>query len=101
METPCPEDYDAAPPNSWSDGTLVHHVRKADGALADSRDIAASVDMIVSFTLGDVRTRRVLRYEGRWPLETRTLDFNTRTRRYAVADSVTESEGNYDEDDIA
>ena len=80
---------------------LVHHVRKADGALADSRDIAAAVDMIVSFTLGDVHTRRVLRYEGRWPLETRTLDFNTRTRRYAVADSVTESEGNYDEDDIA
>ena len=80
---------------------LVHHVRKADGALADSRDIAAAVDMIVSFTAGDVHTRRMLRYEGRWPVETRTLDFDTQTRRYAVADSVTESEGSYDEDEIA
>ena len=43
----------------------------------------------------------MLRYEGRWPVETRTLDFDTQTRRYAVADSVTESEGSYDEDEIA
>ena len=80
---------------------LVHHVRKADGALADSRDIAAAVDMIVSFTRGDVRTQRVLRYEGRWPVETCTLDFDKGTRRYTVNDSITESDDGYDEDDIA
>ncbi len=70
---------------------LVHHARKSDGMLRDSSDLAASVDMIVSFDPvtadGDVCARgrsdlRQLSYVGRWPVDTLRLGFNPGTVRY-------------------
>ena len=71
---------------------VVHHARRSDGELADSRDIAASVDMIVTFEAVDpelnrcaprVSDLRRLSYAGRWPTESVVLDFDRADRRYA------------------
>ena len=62
----------------------VHHVRKSDGALADSRDIAASADAIIDFYAVDAAgercavhqsDRRRLTGIGRWPVDTFTLEY--------------------------
>ena len=74
---------------------VVHHARRSDGELADSRDIAASVDMIVSFDAVDLDLDRCtpgssdlrkLSYLGRWPQEMVVLDFDRSDRRYAYQD---------------
>ncbi len=71
---------------------LVHHARRSDGELADSRDIAASVDMIVNFEAVDPDFNRCaprasdlrrLSYSGRWPTESVVLDFDRADRRYS------------------
>ena len=63
---------------------LVHHARKSDGKLADSRDIGASVDVILDFTPVDQAgdrcqrahsTRRLISAVGRWPVDSVMLDF--------------------------
>ena len=67
---------------------LVHHVRKSDGALADSRDIGASVDVMLDFYPvkpgkgGELERcpradsdRRRLVGVGRWPVDMLTLDY--------------------------
>lgn len=70
---------------------VVHHARRSDGELADSRDIAASVDMITTFEAVDpemdrcgarVSDLRRLSYAGRWPQESVVLDFDRADRRY-------------------
>ncbi|MCY4633601.1 MAG: AAA family ATPase [Acidobacteria bacterium] len=70
---------------------VVHHARRSDGELADSRDIAASVDMIVTFDAVDAQLDRcaprssdlrMLSYLGRWPQETVVFDFDRSDRRY-------------------
>ena len=72
---------------------VVHHARRSDGELADSRDIAASVDMITTFDAVDqeldrcapvVSDLRRLSYLGRWPQETVFLDFDRRRCRYLL-----------------
>lgn len=72
---------------------VVHHARKADGAVRDSSDLAAAVDMIVMFEPVDLEgercvmgssDRRRLNYLGRWPVDTVPLDFDRATRRYLV-----------------
>ena len=72
---------------------VVHHVRKADGTVRDSSDLAASVDMITTFEPVDLQDercgpgssdRRRLSYLGRWPVDTMMLDFDRATRRYQV-----------------
>ena len=74
---------------------VVHHARRSDGELADSRDIAASVDMIVTFDAVDLELDRCapgssdlrrLSYLGRWPQETVVLDFDRSDRRYTYQD---------------
>ena len=69
---------------------IVHHVRKGDGQIRDSSDIAAAADMLVEFDAGsrsgaapdpDV-TRRRLSYRGRWDEPTRWIDFDRDTGRY-------------------
>lgn len=64
---------------------LVHHARKSDGALADSRDIAAAVDVILDFyPVNDVgdrcaahdSNRRRIYGVGRWPVETAVLEYD-------------------------
>lgn len=74
---------------------LVHHGRKSDGMLRDSVDIAAAVDMLVSFDPIDpegnvVRPRqsnlRRLMYLGRWPMDDIVLGFNN-DGRYFVTDA--------------
>ena len=74
---------------------IVHHARRSDGELADSRDIAASVDMIVTFDAVDSELDRcaprssdlrLLSYLGRWPQETVVLDFDRSDRRYTYQD---------------
>ena len=71
---------------------VVHHARRSDGELADSRDIAASVDMITTFEAVDSEINRCsarvsdfrrLSYAGRWPQEPVVLDFDRANRRYA------------------
>ena len=71
---------------------VVHHARRSDGELADSRDIAASVDMITTFEAVDSDMERCaarssdlrrLSYAGRWPQETVALDFDRADRRYS------------------
>ena len=72
---------------------VVHHGRRSDGALADSRDLAASVDMVIAFDpvndegqrcqLGSSSLRR-LSYLGRWPQDGVQLDFNVRQARYEL-----------------
>ncbi|MDE2905814.1 MAG: AAA family ATPase [Acidobacteriota bacterium] len=71
---------------------VVHHARRSDGELADSRDIAASVDMIVNFEAVDPDFNRCaprasdlrrLSYSGRWPTESVVLDFDRADRRYS------------------
>ena len=71
---------------------LVHHARRSDGELADSRDIAASVDMITTFDAVDPDFNRCaprasdlrrLSYSGRWPTESVVLDFDRADRRYS------------------
>ena len=71
---------------------VVHHARRSDGELADSRDLAASVDMVITFDAVDQEggrclprssnTRR-LSYLGRWPQDGVLLEFDRRDRRYA------------------
>lgn len=70
---------------------VVHHARRSDGELADSRDLAASVDMIVTFDPVDQEcerclprssTCRRLSYLGRWPQDGVLLDFDKSSRRY-------------------
>ena len=72
---------------------VVHHGRRSDGELADSRDLAASVDMVVSFDPVDAAGERTalrssvdrkLSYLGRWPHEPVRLDFVN--GRYRVLD---------------
>lgn len=74
---------------------VVHHVRKADGVLADSRDIGAAADMLVTFEAIDSAGERVRRgdsdrrrlsYVGRWPVDTVTLDFDRTKTEYYDAD---------------
>ena len=64
---------------------VVHHARRSDGELADSRDIAASVDMITTFEAVDPDLNRCaprasdlrrLSYAGRWPQESVLVDFD-------------------------
>lgn len=71
---------------------VVHHARRSDGELADSRDIAASVDMIVTFEAVDPDSNRCaprasdlrrLSYTGRWPTESVVLEFDRADRRYS------------------
>jgi len=81
---------------------VVHHARRSDGAMADSRDLAASVDMIVTFdaidpemnrcTVGSSDLRR-FSYLGRWPQETVVLDFDREDRRYSVHGEVKTEKG--------
>jgi hypothetical protein len=70
---------------------IVHHARRSDGELADSRDLAASVDMIVTFDPVDGEQARCLprsspfrrlSYLGRWPQDGVLLEFNKATGRY-------------------
>ena len=79
---------------------VVHHARRSDGELADSRDIAASVDMIVTFDAVDaeldrcaprVSSMRLLSYLGRWPQDTVMLDFDRRRGRYTYLDNSLDS----------
>ena len=71
---------------------VVHHARRSDGELADSRDLAASVDMVIGFDPVDQQGERCLprssntrrlSYLGRWPQDGVLLDFDRRNRRYA------------------
>ena len=70
---------------------VVHHARRSDGELADSRDLAASVDMIVTFDVVDEEcercqprssTLRRLSYLGRWPQDGVLLDYDKSNGRY-------------------
>ena len=79
---------------------VVHHARRSDGELADSRDIAASVDMIVTFDAVDaeldrcaprVSNMRLLSYLGRWPQDTVMLDFDRRRGRYRYLENSLDS----------
>ena len=72
---------------------VVHHARRSDGELADSRDLAASVDMIVTFDAVDQECERCLprssntrrlSYLGRWPQDGVVLQFDRRDRRYVL-----------------
>ena len=71
---------------------VVHHARRSDGELADSRDLAASVDMVITFDAVDQEYERCLprssntrrlSYLGRWPQDGVLLEFGSRDRRYA------------------
>ena len=71
---------------------VVHHARRSDGELADSRDLAASVDMVITFDAVDQECERCLprssntrrlSYLGRWPQDGVLLEFDKRNRRYA------------------
>jgi len=70
---------------------VVHHARRSDGELADSRDLAASVDMVITFDAVDGEchrclprssTMRRLSYLGRWPQDGVLVEFDRRSRRY-------------------
>jgi hypothetical protein len=75
---------------------VVHHARRSDGEIADSRDIAASVDMIITFDAVDaeldrcaprVSSLRLLSYLGRWPQDVVMLDFDRHRGRYTYVDN--------------
>ena len=78
---------------------FVHHGRKSDGVLRDSVDLAASVDMLITFdpinaeqqlcSRATTRFRR-LTYTGRWPADNVVLDFKTETSRYVVDEGRTD-----------
>ncbi len=74
---------------------VVHHLRKSDGQIRDSSDLAASADMLVTCHAVDPAGERVpfaqsdrrrLSYVGRWPQDSITLDFDRRTCRYLYVD---------------
>jgi hypothetical protein len=64
----------------------THHTRKEDGALRDSGDIEAGVDMIITTELDDPKSDRPkivgLRYNGRWEHPDEELEFVQAEARY-------------------
>ena len=74
---------------------VVHHGRRSDGELADSRDLSAAVDMVIGFHPVDSAGRRTelgasalrkLSYLGRWPQDSVTAEY--RAARYVVDDGA-------------
>ena len=64
---------------------VVHHGRRSDGELADSRDLSAAVDQVISFdAMDEVGERcslrnssfRRLSYLGRWPQDVVRLEYS-------------------------
>ena len=79
--------------------SVVHHVRKSDGAGRDSGDVAAFVDQNISFDPGfpfgadaPPAGPRRLRFFGRWPEPTRALAFDPQ-RGYELAANSTPGGG--------
>ena len=64
----------------------THHTRKEDGALRDSGDIEAGVDMIITTVLDDPKGDRPkivgLRYNGRWDHPDEDVEFVQAEARY-------------------
>ena len=64
---------------------VVHHARRSDGELADSRDLSAAVDQVVLFDAVDEAGERCalrssssrrLSYLGRWPQDVVRLEYS-------------------------
>ena len=73
---------------------VVHHGRRSDGELADSRDLSAAVDQVILFdAVDEVGERcqlrgssfRRLSYLGRWPQDVITLEYSETRYRLAEA----------------
>ncbi len=78
---------------------VVHHGRRSDGELADSRDLSAAVDQVISFDAVDEvgercplrnSSHRRLSYLGRWPQDVVRLEYSGTRYRLGEADGSDE-----------